>query len=212
MLLTLFFASTTLYLYLLLVDFLSQLMLNVFVLLFLYNQQMVYSAVLYQTYSIVKYSYQECLYIFLFVLDCVRRDYIHNTHIKLLDQDLTSSSFADSHLTGVKFEACDLTSVDFTRANLVECSFDGSILNGTDFSYSKADYCNFSEADLAGSVFQGADLSNSDLSSAENLSACRFDEETVWPDNEYLPEDFDTKYSSDLSSLQDDDDYQQSDY
>lgn len=126
--------------------------------------------------------------------------------------DLTSSSFADSHLTEVKFEGCDLTSVDFTRANIIECSFSESVLNGTDFSYSKVDYCNFSDADLAGAIFQGADLTNSDLSMAENLSACRFDEETVWPDNEYLPEDFDSKYSSDLSSLQDDDDYEQSDY
>ena len=126
--------------------------------------------------------------------------------------DLTSSSFADSHLTEVKFDACDLTSVDFTRANVVECSFSESVLNGTDFSYTKVDYCNFSDADLAGAIFQGADLTNSDLSMAENLSACRFDEETVWPDNEYLPEDFDSKYSSDLSSLQDEDDYQQSDY
>lgn len=126
--------------------------------------------------------------------------------------DLTSSSFADSHLTEVKFDACDLTSVDFTRANVVECSFSESVLNGTDFSYAKVDYCNFSDADLAGAIFQGADLTNSDLSMAENLSACRFDEETVWPDNEYLPEDFDSKYSSDLSSLQDEDDYQQSDY
>ena len=126
--------------------------------------------------------------------------------------DLTSSSFADSHLTEVKFDACDLTSVDFTRANAVECSFSESVLNGTDFSYAKVDYCNFSDADLAGAIFQGADLTNSDLSMAENLSACRFDEETVWPDNEYLPEDFDSKYSSDLSSLQDEDDYQQSDY
>ena len=126
--------------------------------------------------------------------------------------DLTSSSFADSHLTEVKFEACDLTSVDFTRANVIECSFSESVLNGTDFSYAKVDYCNFSDADLAGAIFQGADLTNSDLSMAENLSACRFDEETVWPDNEYLPEDFDSKYSSDLSSLQDEDDYQQSDY
>ncbi len=126
--------------------------------------------------------------------------------------DLTSSSFADSHLTEVKFDACDLTSVDFTRANIVECSFTESVLNGTDFSYSKVDYCNFSDADLAGAIFQGADLTNSDLSMAENLSACRFDEETIWPDNEYLPEDFDSKYSSDLSSLQDDDEYQQSDY
>lgn len=131
---------------------------------------------------------------------------------EFINVDLTSSSFADSHLTEVKFDGCDLTSVDFTRANIIESSFNESVLNGTDFSYSKVDYCNFSDADLAGAIFQGADLTNSDLSMAENLSACRFDEETVWPDNEYLPEDFDSKYSSDLSSLQDDDDYEQSDY
>ena len=131
---------------------------------------------------------------------------------EFINVDLTSSSFADSHLSEVKFEGCDLTSVDFTRAEIVESSFNESVLNGTDFSYSKVDYCNFSDADMAGAVFQGAELTNSDLSMSENLSACRFDEETVWPDNEYLPEDFDTKYSSDLSSLQDDDDYQQSDY
>ena len=126
--------------------------------------------------------------------------------------DLSETDFSNSNLEGAEFINVDLTSVDFTRANLVECSFDGSVLNGTDFSYSRADYCNFSEADLAGAVFQGADLTNSDLSSAENLSACRFDEETIWPDNDYLPEDFDSQYASDLSSLQDEDDYQQSDY
>ena len=131
---------------------------------------------------------------------------------EFVNVDLTSSSFADSHLTEVKFENCDLTSVDFTRAEIVECGFNESVLNGTDFSYSKVDYCNFSDADMAGAIFQGADLSDSDFSMSENLSACRFDEETIWPDNEYLPEDFDTKYSSDLSSLQDDDDYQHSDY
>ena len=126
--------------------------------------------------------------------------------------DLTSSSFADTNLTNVKFEGCDLTSVDFTRANLIECSFAESVLNGTDFSYSTIDYGNFSDADLAGAIFQSADLTNSDFSAAENLSACRFDEDTIWPDNEYLPEDFDTSYSSDLSSLKDDDDIEQSDY
>lgn len=126
--------------------------------------------------------------------------------------DLTSSTFADAHLTSVKFDGCDLTSVDFTRANLIECSFTESILNGTDFSYSTVDYGNFTDSDLAGAIFQSADLTNSDFSMAENLNACRFDEDTIWPDNEYLPEDFDTSYSSDLSSLKDDDDYEQSDY
>lgn len=132
---------------------------------------------------------------------------------EFVNADLTSSSFADAHLTEVRFSGCDLTAVDFTRANIVECEFHDSILNGTDFSYSKLDYCNFSEADMSGAILQGADLSNSDLSMSENLSACRFDEETLWPDNEYLPEEFDSRYSSDLSSLQDEDDYeQQSDY
>ena len=126
--------------------------------------------------------------------------------------DLTSSSFADSQLTEVKFLGCDLTSVDFTRANLVECSFNESVLNGTDFSYAKVDYCNFADADLAGAIVREADLTNSDFSASENLNACRFDDTTAWPDSDYLPEDFDSTYSDDLSSLKDDDDYESTDY
>lgn len=126
--------------------------------------------------------------------------------------DLTSSSFADSQLTDVKFTGCDLTSVDFTRSNLIECQFNESVLNGADFSYARVDYCNFADADMAGSILREADFTNSDLSMAENLSASRFDDETVWPDGEYLPEDFDSSYTDDLSSLKDDDDYEQSDY
>lgn len=126
--------------------------------------------------------------------------------------DLNSSSFADAHLTDVKFLNCDMTSVDFNRANLVECAFNESILNGADYSYATVDYCNFSEADLAGAILRDADLSNSDLSLSENLNACRFDDTTVWPDNEYLPEDFDSTYSDDLSSLKDDEDYDSSEF
>ena len=126
--------------------------------------------------------------------------------------DLSSSSFADSTLTDVKFLGCDLTSVDFNRAALVECSFNESVLNGTDYSYAKLDYCNFADADLAGAILRDADLSNSDFSAAENLSASRFDDTTVWPDNEYLPENFDSSYSDDLSSLKDEDDYESTEY
>ena len=126
--------------------------------------------------------------------------------------DLTSSSFADSQLVDVKFLGCDLTSVDFNRANLAECAFNESILNGTDFSYAKVDYCNFADADLAGAIMLDADFTNSDFSASENLNASRFDDSTIWPDNEYLPEDFDATYSDDLSSLKDDDEYESSDY
>ena len=41
------------------------------------------------------------------------------------------------------------------------------------------------------------------------MPASRFDDTTVWPDDEYLPEGFDSTYSDDLSSLKDDDDYEE---
>lgn len=126
--------------------------------------------------------------------------------------DLTSSSFADSQLTDVKFIGCDLTSVDFTRTTLTECQFNESILSGTDFSYATVRYCGFPDADLTGAIVREADLSNSDFTMSENLNASRFDDTTIWPDSEYLPEDFDSSYSDDLSSLKDDDDFEPSDY
>lgn len=132
--------------------------------------------------------------------------------VTMEDVDLTSSSFADSQLTDVKFINCDLTSVDFTRTKLVECTFTESVLNGTDFSYAVANYCNFSDSDLAGTIFSEADLSDSDFTMAENLNASRFDDTTIWPDSEYLPNDFDSSYTEDLSSLKDDEDIEQSDY
>ncbi|MBR1753867.1 pentapeptide repeat-containing protein [bacterium] len=130
-------------------------------------------------------------------------------NVDLENADLNGSSFADCHLTEINFKNTDSTSVDFTRAVLVECDFSDSLLTGADFSYASANYCNFSEADVAGLVFQETNLENSDLSSSINLNACRFDEDTVWPDQDLLPEDFDGKYSDDLSSLKDNDDENQ---
>lgn len=134
------------------------------------------------------------------------------TGVDFTDVDLNSSSFADSHLTEVKFQNCDLTSVDFTRSNLVECDFTDAILPGADFSYAAVNYCNFNDADMAGCIFEESDLQNSDFTTAVNMSACRFDEETVWPEQDMLPEDFDATYSDDLSSLKDDEDTAPSDY
>jgi len=120
--------------------------------------------------------------------------------------DLNSCSFADSHLTEIKFNAADLTSVDFTRATIVESDFSEALLTGADCSYAQINYCNFTDADMAGVVFLESDLINSDFAGAYNMNACRFDEETVWPEIDMLPEDFDSTYSDDLSSLKDDED------
>lgn len=127
--------------------------------------------------------------------------------------DLSSSSFSDSQLTEVKFINCDLTSVDFTRTKIIECNFSESILNGADFSYSTVNYCGFPDSDMAGAIVMESDLSNSDFSMSENLNASRYDDTTVWPDSEYLPDDFDPSYSDDLSSLKDEeDDFGSGDY
>lgn len=132
--------------------------------------------------------------------------------INFVNIDFSSSSFSDSHLLNVKFTDCDLTSTDFARANVTECEFNTTVMNGADFSYAVIDYCNFNESDLAGAIFQESDLSNSDLTMSYNLNACRFDDGTIWPDNDMLPDDFDGLYSSDLSSLKDDEEETVSDY
>ena len=85
-------------------------------------------------------------------------------------------------------------------------------MNGTDFSYATVNYSNFTDSDMAGCVFNESNLENSDFSAAENMDAVRFDESTIWPDIDMLPEDFDTTYTRDLSSLEDDDDSSSSDY
>lgn len=127
----------------------------------------------------------------------------------LSNSDLSGSNFNESGLTNVNFSNCDLTSADFSRCTIEECDFSGCILNGTNFSYATLNFCNFNEADMAGCVLNEADLTDSDFATCENMSACRFDEGTIWPDTEKLPEDFDSTYNYDLSSLQDEEDSSQ---
>ncbi len=137
---------------------------------------------------------------------------INLNEIDFSNADLTGSSFNDSHLSLVNFTNCDLKAADFTRANIVESDFSESLLNGTDFNFAVVDYCNFTGADLAGAILIESDLTNSDLSACENLIASRSDETTIWPDPELLPEEFDTSYTKDLSSLEDEDDSRSDEY
>ena len=62
---------------------------------------------------------------------------------------------------------------------------------------------------MAGCIVKEAELSDSDLSASLNLSATRADETTIWPDNDLLPDDFDTNYAKDN---EDDDETAASDY
>ena len=105
-----------------------------------------------------------------------------------------------------------MTSVDFTRARVLECDFTDALLTGADCSYAEMTYCNFSDSDMAGCILSETNLSNSDLTAAVNLNAARYDEDTVWPEDDMLPEDFDGMGHKDLSALQDEEDETSSDW
>ena len=92
----------------------------------------------------------------------------------------------------------------FLFSSIALSSFSGSILNGATFNYAVVNYCNFTDSDMAGANLSEADFTDSDLSASENLESCRFDESTIWPDSDKLPEDFDCTYNYDLSSLRED--------
>ncbi len=130
-------------------------------------------------------------------LDLTELDFSNITieEVDFSGAELAGTSFTDSHLSNVNFTGCDLNAADFTRANIVECDFSESILNGTDFSYATVNYCNFTDADMAGCIVKEADLSDSDFTASLNLSATRADDTTIWPDNDLLPDEFDTNYS-----------------
>jgi len=123
--------------------------------------------------------------------------------IDFSNSELAGTSFVDTHLSNVSFVSSDLNATDFTRANIVECDFTEGVLNGTDFSYATVNYCNFTDADMAGCIVKEADLSDSDFTASLNLPATRADETTIWPDNDLLPDDFDTNYAKEDSEEED---------
>ena len=73
-------------------------------------------------------------------------------------------------------------------------------------------YCNFSDCDMAGTVLSEANLTSSDLSAAENLCSARYDSDTIWPDDDMLPDGFDMACRDDLSSLKDEEDVSMEEY
>lgn len=120
--------------------------------------------------------------------------------------DLTGSDLSDMYLKSIKFDGSDLTSVDFTGSTLKSCFFSSSVLNGVKFKNTELMQCEFEEADFSGADLSSSDVSSCDLSATENLTECIFDESTVWPADDMLPEDFETTYQHDLSSLRDEED------
>ena len=120
--------------------------------------------------------------------------------------DLSGSDFSVCEITQTKFIDSNLTAAAFLKSNINYTEFINSDLSGVKFNGSTVLECDFAESDLSGTYFIAADLTKSDFSLSQNIDLCIFDDDTVWPDPEFLPDDFDSTYSNDLSHLRDDDD------
>jgi len=117
--------------------------------------------------------------------------------------DLNGANFTEMELQGVNFTGSDLTSASFLRTTIVDTDFTGANLNGAIFVGSNCQG-NFTDADVSGADFFDGDFSESDFTLSVNMSLCKFDNYTVWPDSSNLPDDFDSEYVTD--SIADDDD------
>jgi len=110
--------------------------------------------------------------------------------------DLNGANFTEMELENVDFSGSDLTSASFIRANIIECDFSGANLNGANFASANC-YANFADADLSGADFSDGDFAESDFTLSINMSMCKFDKYTTWPDASDLPDDFDSTYVPD---------------
>ena len=134
------------------------------------------------------------------------------SEVEVLSYEISDVNLNNIDFTGSTFSETQFTNVNFTDSDFTSCDFTNTTLYGADFSYAEVHYCNFQDADMAGAILNEANLEDTDFALSENLSACRFDEGTIWPDTDKLPEDFDSTYSYDLSSLQDEEEKSEADY
>ena len=124
----------------------------------------------------------------------------------LCNANLSGSDFSECDIADVDFSNSDLTSIDLSGSNLKRVNFSNAIILGSRFQGANIINSDFAEADLSGADLSEADLSGSDLSLSINLSECIFDKYTIWPDDDKLPDGFDSEYVEDLSRIDPDDD------
>jgi len=141
--------------------------------------------------------------------------------------NLSEIDLKDIKISGANLTQADLTGSDLSKCEIEETDFRKSDLNSVNFSYSVITDSNFSDAIIEGSLFNNANIQNSDfttvdfnginicstdltgtdLSLSKNLMQSMYDGETIWPDDDLLPEDFDPQYEVSFAELEEADDY-----
>ena len=118
--------------------------------------------------------------------------------------ELNGVNFADSSLENAIFTNTNLTTTNFTGADLKYCNFNNANLSGAYLTNTDATEADFTDANFNGTDLRETNFTNAELSASVNLSQAKFDNLTIWPENQNLPEDFDSSCSN-LSNNNDED-------
>ena len=143
--------------------------------------------------------------------ECDFRD-IKISGADLTKVDLSGCDFSKSEIENADFKESDLSSVNFSHSTISESNFSEVMLEGSFFNHSVLVKNDFSATDLTGINICGADLTGTDLSLCKNLMQSLYDGETIWPDDELLPEDFDPQYEMSFAELEEESDFNEDQY
>lgn len=121
--------------------------------------------------------------------------------------DLSGTDLSKAELEGIDFKESDLSSVNFSHSSINEVNFSEVVLEGSFFNHASVQNSDFTACDFNGINICGADLTGTDLSLCKNLMQSVYDGETIWPNDELLPEDFDPMYDMSFAEMEESEDF-----
>lgn len=126
--------------------------------------------------------------------------------------DLSGSDFCKAELENIDFKESDLSSANFSHSTMTEVNFAEAVLEGSLFNHAAIEKSDFTACDMNGVNICGTDLTGTDLSLCKNLMQSVYDGETVWPDDDQLPEDFDPMYEMSFAEMEETEGFSEDQY
>ena len=117
--------------------------------------------------------------------------------------DLSGSDFSKSDIEKINFSDSDLSSVNFSHTTIAESNFINAIFEGSLLTSINVISGDFTEVDFNGVNICGANLTGADLGLCKNLMQSVYDTDTLWPDNDFLPDEFEPDNNMSFAEMED---------
>jgi DNA repair exonuclease SbcCD ATPase subunit len=117
-------------------------------------------------------------------------EYANLVSADLSNCNLQNALMIHTNLSNVNLANADLEGADFTGAQLENSNLENANLSMAIFSKANFTAVNVNQTNLSSTNFCQANLSDTNFKLALNLRECIFDKYTRWPNENYLPKDF----------------------